>query len=154
MKRVINKIKWYIAIALNWVKYHFVGYKVDIIKAEVTIGKLTSRIDDNFDDLESRIDVLDEDINGYCIELEKSIEKIDKRVKELEPTELHEMLQTPFKDDECNICDDVGRTCAELQTELDKVKDELKEYKHSYNMVLLEIKEVINNNINLTSEKE
>ena len=159
MRTLINRV-------LNLVKYHFVGYKVDIIQAEITIGKLTSRIDNNYDRLNDKYDDLEQDINDYYIELEKSIKKIDKRVKELEPSELHEMLQTPFKDNdvienrlkllenvcfsgddmECNICDDVGRTCAELQTELDKVIKQKNELMVKY--------KALRNNINLTNEKE
>ena len=81
MRTLINKV-------LHWVKYHFVGYKVDIIKAEITIGKLTNRIDKHYDELESRIDALDEDINDdvfvkRCAELQTKLDKVIEDNKEL-----------------------------------------------------------------------
>ena len=134
MRTLINRV-------LNLVKYHFVGYKVDIIKAEITIGKLTNRIDNNYDRLNDKYDDLEQDINDYYIELEKSIKKIDKRVKELEPSELHEMLQTPFNDND----DIFVIRCAELQTKLDEVVKEK-------NQLMVKYK-AIRNNINLSDER-
>ena len=83
------------------------------------------------------------DVNGDSagLELEKSIKKIDKRVKELEPSELHEMLQTPFNDND----DIFVIRCAELQTKLDEVVKEK-------NQLMVKYK-AIRNNINLTNER-
>ena len=91
--------------------------------------------------------------------LDNKIKELRTRINSIEglmPSELHEEFKTPFKDDE----DVFVKRCAELQTELDEVieenkelKKELKEYKHSYNMVLLDLKERVNKRINLTNER-
>jgi len=89
MKRIINNI-------LEWIGYHFVGYKVDI-------------------------------------------KHLEKRIEALETPEV---LQTPFNDNECNICDEVGRNCAELQTKLDEVVKEKKQYVKKYLHLMVKYKAI------------
>ena len=141
MKRLINRI-------LQWVGYHFIGYKVDIINAEITIGKLTSRIDNNHDGLNDKYDDLEQDINSlenkhinWVDSFKIKIDELDERINELEPSELHEMLQTPFNDND----DIFVIRCAELQTKLDEVVKEKNELMVKY--------KAIRNNINLTNER-
>ena len=197
MKRIINRI-------LQWVGYHFVGYKVDIKNLEIQVGKLTSElkdlsIRDNFEDLEYKIDNLekkvDDDIsasNKAFDDVANDIVKVEKRIKELEPSELHELSEgncsSWLSDDtkrniklninsnnDCGVCDEFILKCAELQTEIDKLKEdnkqlnkaldeerskeayintELKKENKRLNLALDRFEELLMKHINLTNEME
>ena len=102
--------------------------------------------------------------NNAFDDVARDIIKVEKRIKELEPSELHQVLQTPFNDDN----DVFVKRCAEQETELDEVKKENKElmfdidkaFKSNKNLVkknkelMINLKCIISNNINLTNEKE
>ena len=72
---------------------------------------------------DKRIDNETSSTNNAFDDVARDIIKVEKRIKELEPSELHQVLQTPFNDDN----DVFVKRCAEQETELDEVKKENKE---------------------------
>ncbi len=132
MKRIINNI-------LEWIGYHFIGYKVDIKHLEKTINKLK---DKNLNDLSELLAFdnklekrLNEEINATnnafedvasdIIEVEK---KVDKSIKYIKSS-----IDNINLDNDCGVCDKFVKSNAEQQTEIDQLKDENKEQKEIIN---------------------